>query len=165
MIKACSDPLAFSTELRPSRPETRQAVTWITICAAAVMFPVALIFRLIGAWSVCRFVGLELVALISLLHHHHRKSTIVKRVAVTDHQLHLERVSPWDRRGISLCLRHWVRVRLVNSGKPDSRLEFLSHGNLISFGKFLTADERREVETPPRRFVVNICAQTRPSPV
>ncbi len=165
MIKACSDPLVFSTELRPSRSATRQTVTWFTICAAAVMFPVALIFGLIGAWPMFGFMGLKLVALISLLLHHHRKTTIVERIAVTDHQLHLERVSPWGRREIWSCLRRWVRVRLVNSGKSDSRLEFLSHGNSISFGKFLTADERREVEAPLRRFVVNICAQTRPSPV
>ena len=165
MIKACSDPLVFSAELRPNCSATRQTVTWFTICAAAVMFPVVLIFRLVGAWPVFGFMGLELVALISLLHNHHRKSTIVERIAVTDHQLNLERVSPWGRREIRSCLRHWVRVRLVNPGKSDSRLWFLSHGNLISFGKSLTADERREVEAPLRQFVVNICAQTRPSPV
>lgn len=73
------------------------------------MFPVALIFGLIGARLVFGFMGRELVALISLLHHHHRKSTIVERIAVTNHQLHLERVSPWGRRKIG-------RVSAIGSG-------------------------------------------------
>ena len=61
------------------------------------MFPVALIFGLIGAWLVFGFMGLELVALISLLHHYHRKSKIVERIAVTNHH-YLELLSPWGRR-------------------------------------------------------------------
>jgi len=56
----------------------------------------------------------------------------------------------------------WPDFRFMGS---DCRLEFLSHGNVISFGKFLTADERSEAEAPLRRFVTNICGQTRPSPV
>ena len=69
----------------------------------------ALIFGLIGAWPMFGFMGLELVALISLLLHHHRKTTIIERIAVTDHQLHLERVSPWGRREIG-------RVYAIGSG-------------------------------------------------
>jgi len=152
------DDVVFSAELRPNSSATKRAIKWLAIAICAVMVPVALIFGLVGAWPVFGFMGLELVALVLLLHFNHRRSGVVERIAVTERQLHLERVNHWGRREAWSFPRHWARVQLIGADAPNSRLEVRSHGHAVPLGAFLTSDERREVADALGRFLKGLCA-------
>ena len=152
----------FSVELRPNRSGNARAIKILSLIIAGVMAIVALGFGLLGAWPVLGFMGLEFVALVALLHYNLRRSAIIERIAVTERQLHLERINPWGRRERWSFPRHWARVNLVQPEAPNSRLEIRSHGHVIAFGRFLTSDERREIAKALRRLLSDVCAPARP---
>ena len=160
-----NDTVVFSAELRPNRSSTRSAVKWLAIAAACIMVPVAFAFTLAGAWPVFGFMGLELVALVALLHYNHRRSAMVERIAVTEKQLVLERVNHWGRRESWTFPRHWARIKLIGAETRNSRLEFRSHGHAVTFGSFLTTEERAEVASALRRFLASVCAPARPQSI
>lgn len=157
-----TDAVLFSAELRPNRSSTAGAVRVLGIILAAAMAPVALGFSLAGAWPVFGFMGLELVAVVVLLRFNHRRSGVVERIAVTERQVHLERINHWGRREAWSFPRHWVRVKLLRAEAPDSRLELRSHGRVVPLGGFLTPAERHELWSAMNRFVSAICAPARP---
>ncbi len=162
MATPATDSIVFSAELRPNRSSSRSALKWLALAATGVMVPVAVGFSLAGAWPVFGFMGLELVALVALLHFNHRRTRVVERIAVTERQLHLERINPWGQRESWSIPRHWARIKLIAADAPNSRLELRSHGHVIALGTFLTADERREVAGDLRRFVSAVCAPVHP---
>jgi uncharacterized membrane protein len=160
-----TETVLFSAELRPNRSSTARALKWLALLLAAAMTPVALGFSLLGAWPVFGFMGLELVALVALLHFNHRRSGIVERIAVTERQVHLERVNHWGRRDAWAFPKHWVRVKLLRPDTPDCRLEIRSHRHVIPLGGFLTPAERHEVWSALSRHVSAVCAPARPRPM
>lgn len=162
---ATTETVLFSAELRPNRSSTAKAVKWLALILGSIMVPVALGFSLIGAWPVFGFMGLELVALVALLHFNHRRSGIVERVAVTERQVHLERINHWGRRDAWTFPKHWVRVKLLRPDMPDCRLEIRSHRHAIPLGGFLTPAERHEVWSALSRHVSAVCAPARPRPI
>jgi uncharacterized membrane protein len=49
---------------------------------------------------------------------------------------------------------YWVRVRLGQSSNGRTRLGLASHGKHLSFGSFLTDDERREFATALKQALI-----------
>jgi uncharacterized membrane protein len=160
---ADTETVLFAAELRPNRSGNRRAIKWLAVLLGLAMVPVALGFSLLGAWPVFGFMGIELVALVALLHFNFRRAGVVERVRVTDRQVQLERINPWGQREAWAFPRHWARVWLVGSDDRDCRLEVRSHGRVVPLGGFLTPDERREVWAAMNRFVSPVCAPARPA--
>ena len=152
----------FQAELRPNRSSTSRTARRLGVILAITMVPVALGFTLAGAWPVFGFMGLELVALVALLHYNLRRSSVVERVRVTERQVHLERVNPWGRREAWSFPKHWARVKLTGAAADNCRLEIRSHGRVVPLGGFLTADERRQLWQALSRFISALCAPARP---
>lgn len=153
MTDNADETILFEAEMRPNCSSSRRALKVLGLTLSAVMVPVALGFSLAGAWPVFGFMGVELIALVALLHYNHRHGNVVERIAVTERHVRLERVNHWGRRENWAFPRHWARINLVGPGAPNSRLEVLSHGRKVALGSFLTATERHEIWSSLRRFL------------
>lgn len=164
MDGAFDNTVVFQAELRPNRSGSRRALKWMAMAVAGVMAVVAGGFTLAGAWPVFGFMGVELLALVALLHYNLRRTATVERIAVTEKQLHLERINHWGRHESWSFPRHWARVKLVGPDAPNGRLEFRSHGHAVIFGRFLTAQERSEIAVALYKFLASVCAPARPYP-
>lgn len=154
----------FEAELRPNRSSTPQAIRRLAMILCAVLVPAGLIFVYVGAWPVFGFLGLELVALVALLHYNHRHSYTVERIAITADDLTVERIDPWGRRHKWSFQRHWLQVNVGGETDRSCTLELRSHGRALTIGAFLTADERRQVAATLRDALRAACSPCVPVP-
>ena len=67
-----SDGVLFQTELRPNRSSTPGAIRKLALVLCVALVPAGLVFVYVGAWPVFGFLGLEIVALVTLLNYHHK---------------------------------------------------------------------------------------------
>ena len=135
----------FQMELRPNRSSTPEAIRKLTLVLCVALIPAGLIFVYVGAWPIFGFLGLELVALVSLLNYHHKRSYIIERISITDKNLKVERIDPWGRRYKWSFQRHWLQVNVGGNGERSCTLELRSHGRALVIGAFLNPGERHEI--------------------
>ena len=140
-----SDGVLFQTELRPNRSSTPGTIRKLALVLYVALVPAGLVFVYVGAWPVFGFLGLEIVALVTLLNYHHKRSDVIERIAITINELRVERINPWGQRSKWSFKRHWLQVNLDESGQRDCTLELRSHGRALVIGAFLAPDERRKV--------------------
>ena len=136
----------------------------LALILCAVLVPAGLIFVYVGAWPVFGFLGLELVALIALLHYNHKRSYMIERIAITANDLTVERIDPWGRRRQWSFQRHWLQVNVQGETDRNCTLELRSHGNALTIGSFLTPAERRAVAVTLRDALRAICSPCSPQP-
>ena len=140
-----SEGVLFETELRPNQSSTPGAIRKLALVLCVALVPAGLVFVYVGAWPVFGFLGLEIVALVTLLNYHHKRSYVIERIAITINELRVERINPWGQRSEWSFKRHWLQVNLDESSQRDCALELRSHGRALVIGAFLAPDERRKV--------------------
>ncbi|MBX9683733.1 MAG: DUF2244 domain-containing protein [Hyphomicrobium sp.] len=113
-----------------------------------VSFVVGMVFLLLGAWPVFGFFGLDVALIYWAFKLNYRSGRLYEVVSVTPENLKLSRFHPSGRVEDYEFNPYWAHVRLTTD-RPDGRtsLRLSAQGREVSFGHFLTDDERRDFAT------------------
>lgn len=109
-----------------------------------VSFVSGLVFYLAGAWPVMGFFGLDVLLVYVAFKLSYRSGRLYETIELTPARFAWTRVHPSGKRERFDCNPYWARVNLRE--RPDGRtdLRLVSQGQELSFGRFLTDDERRD---------------------
>lgn len=142
--EAKQDDGAFRAVLHPHRSLDPRGFLILMSAIGGVSFVTGMVFLMMGAWPVFGFFGLDVALIYIAFRLNYRSGRLYELVELTPEALTVTRVHPSGKRESFDFNPYWVRVRLAedHSGRTDLRLG--SHGNEISFGRFLTDDERRD---------------------
>ena len=143
--EGASDPVYFDAVLRPHRSLDKSGFVILMSAVAGVGFLVGVAFCLMGAWPVLGFCGLEIGLIYVLFRLNYREGDKHERLVLTDHGLHVARVSPKGRISQWQLAPNWLRVSMDDPPGHDSALRLTTHGQTLVIGAFLTPDERLEV--------------------
>jgi uncharacterized membrane protein len=116
------EPTAFRFVLRPHRSLGPRGFLILMSFLAAVSFTAGCAFLSMGAWPVFGFFGLDVLLVYIAFRLNYRSGRLYETVEVTSDELTITRVHP--------------------SGRTDLRLHL--RGKELSFGRFLTDDERHD---------------------
>lgn len=134
----------FSAVLRPHRSLGPRGFIILMSILAAISFIAGVAFLSMGAWPVFGFFGLDVLLVYIAFRLNYRAGRLYETVEVTPHELTITRVHPSGRTERFACNPYWARVRLAQArdGRTDLRLHL--RGKEMSFGRFLTDDERHD---------------------
>src|SRR5262245_49573938 len=135
---------AFRAVLTPHRSLGPAGFIILMTAVSFVSFVIGFVFFLSGAWPVLGFCGLDVLIIYVAFKLNYRAGRAYETVELTRDELVLVRVHPSGRHERFAFNPYWARLRLQvrRDGRPE--LKIVSHGKEISFGRFLTDDEKRD---------------------
>jgi len=138
------EPGLFRAVLRPHRSLGPTGFVVLMAILSFVSFTTGAVFYLLGAWPVLGFFGLDILIIYIAFRLNYRAGRLHETVELSRSDLTVTRIYPSGRRERFDFNPYWVRVRLAEGrdGRTDLRLHL--HGKELSFGRFLTDDERRD---------------------
>jgi len=130
--------------LHPHRSLPPTGFLILMILVGLVSFVFGLVFFMLGAWPIMGFFGLDVALIYYAFKLNYRAGNIYETIALSPDVLRLTRVHPSGRREEFDFNPYWTRVRCTTD-RPDGRtsLRLTAQGKEVSFGRFLTDDERR----------------------
>lgn len=133
--------------LRPHRSLGPKGFLILMSFLAGVSFIAGCVFLSMGAWPVFGFFGLDVLLVYIAFRLNYRSGRLYETVEVTPTELTITRVHPSGKTERFVCNPFWARIRLAEGrgGRTDLRLHL--HGKEMSFGRFLTDDERHDFAT------------------
>jgi uncharacterized membrane protein len=144
------DDILYATVLRPHRSVSLYGINVLFGLLASVWTAVGITFAHFGAWPVSGFLGVDLVAVYTVLYVHHRGGRVFEEIRLTQEALTLRRVDRWGRERVWRLAPHWLQVSC------DERLELRSRGERIVIGGFLRVEDRRHVAQELRLALAKI---------
>lgn len=134
----------FSAVLRPHRSLSRGGFVLLMSVIGVVSFVAGMAFLAIGAWPVLGFFGLDVLLVWLAFHLNYRAARAFETIEIYERELVVTQIAASGRALHHGFNPYWARVSLATlpDGRTDLRLS--SHGRVLSFGRFLTDDERRE---------------------
>jgi uncharacterized membrane protein len=144
----------FRAVLQPHRSLSPAGFLVLMLAVGLVSFIAGVAFLMMGAWPVFGFFGLDVALIYLAFRLNYRAGRLVEIVEIADGVLTLTRIHPSGRSESFDFNPHWVRVALreAPSGPPDLRLA--SHGRELTFGRFLTEDQKHEFADTLRSALV-----------
>ena len=143
--KAQAEPAGFHAVLTPHRSLGPKGFLLLMGAISAVSFAVGLAFLLLGAWPVFGFFGLDVALIYLAFKLNYRSGRLYETIDLTPASLLLTRVHPSGRTEQFECNPYWAKVQLQEWPDGRSELRIADRGNAIIFGRFLNADERRDL--------------------
>jgi len=135
---------AFRAMLHPHRSLGPRGFLVLMSAIGAVSFVTGMVFLAMGAWPVFGFFGLDVALIYVAFRLNYRSGRLYETVELTPSVLTLTRVHPSGKRESYDFNPYWVRVFLAEGPQGRTDLRLASHGRELSFGRFLTDDERRD---------------------
>ncbi len=135
----------FRAVLTPHRSLEPRGFLILMGVLSAVSFVAGLVFYLAGAWPVMGFFGLDVALVYFAFKLNYRSGRLYETIEVTPALLTWTRVHPSGRREQFDCNPYWARVNLKERTDGRTELRIASQGRELSFGRFLTDDERRDL--------------------
>jgi uncharacterized membrane protein len=134
----------FRAVLTPHRSLSRTGFLVLMLIMCVSCFGTGLVFLLSGAWPVFLFLGLDVLLVYVAFRLNYRSGRQFETVEVTPDLLTVTRHEPSGRSRSFAFNPFWTRVLLIEW--PDGRndLKITAQGRELSFGRFLTDDERRD---------------------
>ena len=125
---------------------------WFFMSIVFVSLAIASLWALNGAWYVLPFSMLELVVLYVALKLVERHSGDFESIQMSGDQILIEqrRRGRFSRHEFN-C--HWVQLVVTDAGR--GQLAMRSHGHEMTFGEFLSNDQRSAITSELRRFIKN----------
>lgn len=133
----------FRAVLLPHRSLGRKGFVVLMAVTAAVCVFTGVAFLMHGAWPVTGFFGLDLLLIYLAFHMNYRSARAYETVELTPDELRLTRVHPSGRAESWTFNPYWVRLELEEVDNTANRLRLRSHGRVLTFGQFLTNEEKR----------------------
>lgn len=128
----------FDAVLYPNRSLSNTGFLLLMVGIAVVSGLVGLGFALVGAWPVTGFLGLDVVLLYLAFRWNFQQSSKVDTIRLDQCGLTVRRTLPHGKEQEWHFETVWVQVV-----EEDRQLKLRSHGNELTIGEFLTADERQ----------------------
>jgi len=135
---------AFRAVLHPHRSLGPTGFLVLMSAIGGVSFVTGMVFLAMGAWPVFGFFGLDVALVYIAFRLNYRSGRIHELVELTPENLTFTRVHPSGKRESYDFNPYWVRVRLAADPQGRSDLRLASHGKELSFGRFLTEEEKRD---------------------
>jgi uncharacterized membrane protein len=143
-IPPAQEPRVSRFVLRPHRSLGPKGFVILMSILAFISFIAGCAFLAIGAWPVFGFFGLDVLLVYVAFRLNYRSGRLYETVEVTPDEFTITRVHPSGKTERFACNPYWARVRLAEGrdGRTDLRLHL--QGKELSFGRFLTDDERHD---------------------
>ncbi|MGE0699829.1 MAG: DUF2244 domain-containing protein [Hyphomicrobiaceae bacterium] len=139
------EPGNFRAVLAPHRSLAPAGFLGLMIFVAIVSFAAGLAFYMIGAWPVLGFFGLDVALIYLAFRLNYRSGRLRETVELVPDALTVTRFHPSGRREQFTFNPYWVRVELIEGRDGRTDLKLRLHDRAVSFGRFLTDDERRDL--------------------
>lgn len=139
------EPGNFRAVLAPHRSLSPTGFLVLMGAVGAVSFVAGLAFFLIGAWPVVGFFGLDAGVIYLAFRLNYRSGSLRETVELLPDALTVTRYHPSGRREQHAFNPYWVRVELSEGRDGRTDLKLRLHERTVSFGRFLTDEERREL--------------------
>lgn len=140
-ISACE--AHFRAVLLPHRSLGRKGFIVLMTAIGAISLAAGVASYAIGAWPVSGFLGLDALLVYGAFRLNYRAGRLYETVELTGQELRLTRVHPSGRKESWAFNPYWVRLELEERDDTASRLFLRSHGRTLTFGHFLSNDEKR----------------------
>lgn len=140
-----ADAATFEAELYPNQPASRRAFIVLMIALSSIAGGLGVAFVLAGAWPVSGFLGLDIVLLYLAFRSCRRAGRRRELIRLDAGGLHVRRIDPDGAATDWRFEPHWVRVRMDDPPRRDSRLTLTAHGHELVIGPFLTPEERLDL--------------------
>jgi uncharacterized membrane protein len=134
----------FRAVLHPHRSLNPTGFLILSVAIGSVSFVTGIVFLMMGAWPVFGFFGLDVALVYFAFRLNYRSGRLHELVDLTPASLTVTRVHPSGKRESFDFNPYWVRVMLAEDRRGRTDLKLTSHGSELSFGRFLTDDERRD---------------------
>lgn len=132
---------AFEAVLRPHRSLSRGGFLALMTVIATISFTAGGVFWSMGAWPIFGFFGLDVALIYMAFRLNFRQGRRYERLTLGGDGLILRRVSVNGRvQGVRLP-PNWLRVELDDPPGPEGGLTLATHGQRVTLGAFLTAEE------------------------
>jgi uncharacterized membrane protein len=141
---APQSPQGFRAVLHPHRSLSPTGFLILMVAIGSVSFVTGMVFLMMGAWPVFGFFGLDVALVYFAFRLNYRSGRLHELVDLTPASLTVTRVHPSGKRECFDFNPYWVRVQLAEDRGGRTDLKLKSHGSELSFGRFLTDDERRD---------------------
>ncbi len=142
--RAPQGPRLFRAELTPHRSlRNGQFRALMTVLAAAIAGADAA-FLSVGAWPVVVFLALSALLTYGAFRLNYRSGRLYELVDLTADSLTLTRVPPSGRATSVRFNPYWVRFDLARAPDGRHQLSLSSHGRSLTFGAFLSDEEKRD---------------------
>jgi uncharacterized membrane protein len=133
----------FRAILLPHRSLGRKGFIILMSVVSGVSFLTGLAFYMLGAWPVMGFCGLDVLLIYGAFKLNYRAARLHELVELSESELRLTRVYPSGRSQSWTFNPYWVRLELEEYDTQADRLSLRSHGRVLTFGNFLSDDEKR----------------------
>jgi len=144
----------FRAVLAPHRSLSPTGFLLLMLALGLVSFVTGVAFLMIGAWPVLGFFGLDVALVYLAFRLNYRSGRLYETVEIEDGAMTLTRVHPSGRTESFDFNPYWVRVSLKEGRWGSSDLRLASHGRELSFGRFLTDEQKLEFADTLRSALV-----------
>jgi uncharacterized membrane protein len=135
----------FRAMLTPYRSLGPSGFLVLMAALGGISFVAGVVFYLAGAWPVMGFFGLDVALVYVAFRLNYRSGRLYETVELTPARLTWTRVHPSGRREQFDCNPYWARVSLDQWPDGRTHLRITAEGRELTFGRFLTDGERRDL--------------------
>ena len=136
----------FEFALYPNRPLPTGGFVVLMGLVAAVSAALGGAFVALGAWPVTGFLALEVLALYLAFRCARRQSRRMELIQLDRDGLVVRRTFPRGQVEEHRFHPYWARVEVDRIRGNQARLALSSHGHRIEIGRFLTVDEKCQLQ-------------------
>jgi uncharacterized membrane protein len=133
----------FRAILLPHRSLGRKGFIALMSVLGAVCFLAGFWFYLLGAWPIMGFLGLDVLLIFIAFRVNYWDARLHERIELTTNELKLTRIYPSGQSQSWSFNPYWVRLELEERETEADRLSLRSHGRVLTFGSFLSDEEKR----------------------
>ncbi len=157
--------LYFDAVLKPNRSLGPRGFVVLMAAICAISFIAGVVFFLAGAWPVVGFLGLDVALIYVAFNINYRRASVQETLRLTRESLLVERINHWGEAKSWRFAPAWLQVVTEGLARPGAGLVLRSHGQRLEIGRFLTADERRDLAGALRAALREATAPCAPAPV
>jgi uncharacterized membrane protein len=137
----------FKAELTPHRSLSPKAFVVMMAAVGIFSFAAGFGFFLAGAWPVIGFLGADVLLIYLAFKISYRRATLTETLELTSEALVVERLTPKGEVTRWRFQPYWLQVMMDDPPSHGSQLTLRSHGQNLTIGNFLTAEERYDLAT------------------
>lgn len=141
------EPGNFRAVLAPHRSLSAHGFLLLMGSISVVSFAAGIVFYAIGALPVAGFLGLDVALIYFAFKLNYRSGRLRETVELMPDVLTVTRMHPSGRKEHFAFNPYWVRVELIEARDGHTDLTLRLHDRAVSFGRFLTDEERRDLAT------------------
>lgn len=135
---------SFRAVLTPHRSLSQAGFLALMVVMCISCFGTGIVFLALGAWPVFGFLGLDVLLIYVAFRLNYLAARAYETVELTPDLLALTCYDPAGRSRRFEFNPYWVRVMLREWPDGRNELRLAAQGRELSFGRFLTDDERRD---------------------